>query len=86
MFLSRKWEMFYTNNKECSSEREVEKFDQISVDTMNKRFVLDIGVDILATDGYDDELEPIDSTYVSRTIFDTLLEGLTAKSFKQVEF
>ena len=86
MFLAREWEIFYTNSKKSGGESEEKKFDQISVDVLNKRFVLDIGVDLLATDSYDDELEPIASTYVSRTIFDTITEGLTAKNFKQIEF
>lgn len=86
MFLAREWEIFYTNSKESGGESEEKKFDQISVDVLNKRFVLDIGVDLLATDSYDDELEPIASTYVSRTIFDTITEGLTANNFKQIEF
>ena len=81
MFLVKDWEMFYTDTIGRKDEFVV---DQVSIDVANKRFVLDIGADGIVTDGYDEEMNEVGSNYVSRFVFDLIIEGLRQKGFKEV--
>ena len=76
MFLATDWEMFYTTSK-----IDEDLVDQISIDINNKRFILDIDVSDLATDGYDEADNPICSTYVSREVFEIIVSGIKQKSY-----
>jgi len=78
MFLVKDWEMFYTDSKNNE-----DLVDQVSIDKANKRYVLDIDADILVTDGYDEEMNEVESFYVSRFIFDIIIDALKQKGFKQ---
>ena len=80
MFLAEDWEMFYTESRTGDDML----VDQISIDEVNKRFILDIDVTYLATDGYDDNSRPICSTYVSRFVFETIVNGVKAKGFAEL--
>ena len=81
MFLVKDWEMFYTDShKSLEEERLV---DQISIDKVNKRYILDIDAYDLVTDGYDAENNQVNSTYVSRFIFDIIVEGVKQSGFKE---
>lgn len=71
-----RWEMFYTN-----SLNDEELVDQIYIDDKGKRFILDIDVNEMETDGYDENSEPIYSTYVSRTVFDIIVDGIKQKKY-----
>ena len=82
MFLATKWEMFYTESKTQNKEDLV---DQISIDAVNKVFVLYESVSDMVTDGYDDYGNEINSIYVSREIFDIILKGLNLNGYKQVK-
>ena len=68
--------MFYTK-----SLNDKELVDQIYIDGKSKRYILDIDVSDLVTDGYDEDYNPIDSTYVSRTVFDIIVEGIKQKKY-----
>jgi len=78
MFLVTEWEMFYTKSK-----NDDDLVDQISIDVRNKRYILDIDVSDLATDGYDDADNAINSVYVSRDVFDILVSGMKQKNFTE---
>ena len=82
MFLAKDWEMFYTNSHKSSEEDLV---DQISIDKVNKRYILDIDADDLVTDGYDDEMNEVNSLYVSRFIFDIIVQGIKERGFKEAK-
>lgn len=71
-----RWEMFYT-----TSLNDEELVDQICIDGKSKRYILDIDANDMITDGYDSDDNSIDSTYVSRTIFDIIVEGIKKQNF-----
>ena len=81
MIVTQNWEMFYTDSK-----KDKDNVDQISIDIRNKRFVLDIDADILVTDGYWEDDTPVESNYVSRFIFDLIVEGVKEKGFKEANW
>ncbi len=83
MFLATKWEMFYTESKKQNKEDLV---DQISIDAVNKVFVLYESVSDMVTDGYDEYGNEINSIYVSREIFDIILQGLKSNGYRQLKF
>ena len=71
-----KWEMFYTESKNNE-----DLVDQISIDTKNKRYILDIDADIIVTDGeYEDGTE-IYSLYISRYMFDLIVAEIKNRGF-----
>ena len=74
----QEWERFYTDAKEQNEEGFV---DQISIDVINKVYSLGEKVDIADTDGEDEDGNEIYSFYVSRGVFDIILEGLKAKGY-----
>lgn len=76
MFLITEWEMFYTDTEDADT------IDQISIDTANRRYILDTNVSFLASDGCDDEENEVSSTYVSRAVFDLLLAGLKQNGYR----
>ena len=76
MELIQKWEMFYTESK-----NDEDLVDQVSIDTKNKRYVLDIDADYLVTDGYYEDDEPICSIPISRFVFDLIIKGLKTDGF-----
>ena len=84
MFLMKNWELFYTHAKGVKEEDNL--VDQVSIDTVNKRYVLDEGVSDMLTDGYDEENEPIYSTYVSREVFAMLVDALKRNGYKSIIF
>lgn len=84
MFLVKDWEVFHTNAINATEDSYL--VDQISIDRVNKRYVIDIGASDLATDGYDEAGDPVNSTHVSRLVFDIIVEGLKQRGFKSVTF
>lgn len=79
MTITKEWEMFYTDSK--INEDNV---DQVSIDVKNKRFVLDIDADMMVTDGYWEDGDEVVSHYISRFVFDLIIESLKAKGFKEL--
>lgn len=84
MFLVKDWEMFHTDAINATEDNYL--VDQISIDKANKRYVIDIGETYSVTDGYDEAGDPVDSTHVSRLVFDIIVEGLKQRGFKSVTF
>ena len=84
MFLAKDWEMFYTDSHKSSKEKYL--VDQISIDKVNKRYILDIDANDLVTDGYDSEMNEINSNYVSRLVFDIIVQGIKERGFKEAEY
>lgn len=82
-FLATDWEMFYTESKLKNKEEDL--VDQISIDSVNKVYIFYQDADYLITDGYDEYDNPICSSYVSREIFDIILNGLKLKGYKEVK-
>ena len=83
-FLAKNWEMFYTDS--IVQNKEENLVDQVSIDVVNKRYLVDESADWLVTDGCDEEGVEICSTYVSREIFDIILQGLKLKGYKEILF
>ena len=75
------WERFYTDAKGYAEEAMM--VDQIEIDIKNNRFVLLENADFAITDGEDEDGEEQYSSYVSREMFDLLVEALKAKGLKQ---
>ena len=75
------WERFYTDAKGYAEEAMM--VDQIEIDIKNNRFVLLENADFAITDGEDENGEEQYSSYVSREMFDLLVEALKAKGLKQ---
>lgn len=79
--------MFFVDNwtafRAVSNKKE-KCLDQISIDELNKRFILDIGAVDYLTDDYEDWYQLRDSTYVSRFVFDLIVDGIKEKGFKEL--
>lgn len=79
----KRWERFYTDAKQQSKESLL--VDQIAIDVNNKVYFVCEDADIMITDGYDEYDNEICSFYVSREIFDIILNGLKAKGYVETE-
>ena len=84
MFLATDWEMFYTHA--AGAPKDSDLVDQVSIDETNKRYILDINAMDLITEGIDQKGNEINSFYVSRLVFDIIIEGLEQRGFKRVTF
>ena len=84
MFLVKDWEMIHTGSHKSSEEEYL--VDQISIDKVNKRYILDIDANDSLTDGYDGEMNEIISMYVSRFIFDIIVQGIKERGFKEAKY
>lgn len=71
------WNCFYT--RAVGSEDLV---DQIEIDEKNKEYRIHINERDWVTDGYDEFGIPQNSSYVSRFVFDVIVEGIKEKNFK----
>ena len=58
----------------------------MSIDFRNKRYGLDIDAEDWVTDGCDEEDNKIYSHFVSRNLFDLVIEALEMKGFKNINF
>lgn len=75
------WERFYTDAIGYAEEDMI--VDQIEIDIKNNRFVLVESADFAITDGEDENGEESYSNYISREMFDLLVDALKAKGLKQ---
>ena len=76
-----RFERFYTDSKSNS-----EKVDAIEINVEYKKCNIFIDYDDLITDGYDEFGLPVQSIYVSRFVFDALLNALDLNNFKKQIF
>lgn len=72
-----KWELFYTEN-----EHNDELVDQIEIDQKGKTYKLLINAPDLVTDGYDEYFRYIESSYVSKEVFNIIVNGIKLAGFK----
>lgn len=84
MFLTNGWDVFCAHSKTNDIGT-----DQISIDGRNKRYILDIDIVRYMPEEYDsdydeDESIPRYTTYLSRLVFDIILNGLKEKGFKEL--
>ena len=79
--LANESEKFYTDSK----NKKEDLVDQISIDVLNKEYVLDLEVPISITDGYDEDGNEIYAIYISREVFDILLQGLKLNNYNQIQ-
>ena len=82
MLMKKEWERFYTTAADATDEKDL--VDQVSVDSENHCYVLEIGVGAYVTDGYDERGEERYSHYVSRSVFDIIVEGLDRHGYQKV--
>ena len=76
MNLDDGWEKFYTDSK-----IKKDRVDEISIDIKNRRYILYLNEDITITDGEDS----VEASYVSRFIFEIILNGITNLGFVEVK-
>ena len=75
-------ETFYTVSRKATDEDDL--VDQISIDKDRKEYFLQENEDCNITDGYLPGGYEINSLYVSRLIFDIIVEGVKNAGFKEV--
>ena len=78
-------EIFYTCANGYTIDDECSLVDQVEIDVENKCYALYLNADYEITDGYDKYDTPINSWYVSRTIFDIIVKGVVDKGFTKKE-
>ena len=76
------WERFYTDAKGYAEEDMM--VDQVEIDIKKNRFILVEKADFAITDGQDENGEEVYSNYISREMFDLLVDALKAKGLKQI--
>ena len=81
MLVRKECEIFYTVSRTATDEDCL--VDQVSIDKDNKEFYLQKNEDINITDGYLPGGFEINSIYVSRLIFDIIVEGVKKSGFKE---
>lgn len=79
MFNVTEWELFYTT----SEKDEDYLVNQICIDAVNKRYILETDVSCYVTDGFDECGNEIFSTYVSKEVFDILVKSVKENGFKE---
>ena len=82
MFLMKGWEMFYTERK--NGEKESKVFDELSIDVLNKRFILDENVSELLTKKRECMGSVWGSACISCEGFDMLVEQLKVHGYKEL--
>ena len=83
-YFAKNWEMFYTTAKNQDEDKSF--VDQISIDMVNKVYVLYQDVHYGYIDGCDADGNEYYSTYVSREFFDLVLQALKLNGYKQAQF
>ena len=79
--IALRWENFYTDSK----NKKENLVDQISIDVLNKVYALNLEEPDYITDGYDEDGNEICSIYISREVFDILLQGLKLNNYNQIQ-
>lgn len=80
MFEINGWEVFYAPSKNTDNGT-----DQISIDERNKRFILDTDAVEYFTDDCEGQLQWLHAyCYVSRFVFELIVDSLKAKGFSEL--
>lgn len=83
-FFAKNWEMFYTNATNQNKDNSL--VDQISIDVLNKVYILYQNVSYDYTDGCDIDGCEYSSVYICRELFDIILQALKLNGYKQAQF
>ena len=81
MFNYEEWELFYTN-----SDKDDDYVNQICIDVARKRYILELDADHRVTDGFDEFGNEIYSYYVSKEIFNIIVNGVKESGFKECQY
>ena len=84
MLIRKNCEMFYTAVV-CSNEDET-LVDQVSIDEVNKEYLLETGDSFQITDGFLQGGFELRSLDVSRLVFDIIVQGLKERGFKEAKY
>ena len=84
MLLIKNCEMFYTESLKATDEDDL--VDQISIDKDSKEYYLQKISPAHITDGYLPGGYEITSLYVSRFVFDVIVEGVKSANFKEAVY
>ena len=84
MLIRKKCEMFYT--KVLGSNEDESIVDLISIDEVNKEYLLETGDSFQITDGILPGGYELNSIYVSRLVFDIIVQGIKEREFKEAKY
>lgn len=84
MLIRKNCEMFYT--KVLGSNEDESIVDQISIDEVNKKYLLETGDSFQITDGILPGGYELNSIYVSKLIFDIIVQGIKERGFKEAKY
>jgi hypothetical protein len=76
--------MFYT--KVLGSNEDEDLVDQVSIDEVNKEYLLETGDSFQITDGILPGGYELNSIYVSRLVFDIIVQGIKERGFKEAKY
>ena len=84
MLIRKNCEMFYT--AAVGSNEDEALVDQVSIDEVNKEYVLETGDSFQITDGFLQGGFELRSLDVSRLIFDIIVQGIKERGFKEAKY
>ena len=84
MLIRKNCEMFYT--AAVGSNEDEALVDQVSIDEVNKEYLLETGDSFQITDGFLQGGFELRSLDVSRLIFDIIVQGIKERGFKEAEY
>lgn len=82
MFLMSGWEMFYTERK--NGEKESKIFDELSIDVLNKRFILDKNMSMRVTEKRECMGHVWGANCIRSENFDMLVEMLKLRGYTEL--
>ena len=82
MFKAKDWEGFYTNAKDQNPSDEEDLYDLIEINEKEKVYNIYTKVDDLSLDGWDEDGEEYSAHYVSRRVFDLIVNGIAKSGFR----
>ena len=83
MLIQENCEMFYT---EAIDSNDDDLVDQISIDKVNKEFLLQTGDMYVISDGFFPSGREVSSWHVSRLVFDIIVQGIKEGGFKEAQY
>ena len=84
MLIRKNCEMFYT--AAVGSNEDEDLVDQVSIDEVNKEYLLETGDSFQITDGFLQGGFELRSLDVSRLVFDIIVQGIKERGFKEAEY
>ena len=84
MLIRKNCEMFYT--AAVGSNEDEALVDQVSIDEVNKEYLLETGDSFQITDGFLQGGFELRSLDVSRLVFDIIVQGIKERGFKEAKY